>query len=43
MKLVIAFIAGLIIGGAGVTFADVARLADSGIDSAKTVVQGAVK
>jgi hypothetical protein len=43
MKIFIAFIAGIIIGGAGVTFSDVARLADRGVDSAKAVVKDSVK
>ena len=43
MKIFIAFIAGIIIVGAGVTFSDVARLADRGVDSAKAVVKDSVK
>lgn len=43
MKIFIAFVVGVIIGGAGVTFSDVARLADRGVESAKSVVKDSVK
>lgn len=43
MKLFIAFFLGLVIGGAGVTFTDVAHFADRGVESAKAVVKDTVK
>ena len=43
MKVFITFVAGIIIGGAGVTFSDMAALADRGVDSAKAVVKDSVK
>lgn len=43
MKLALVFVLGVIVGSAGVTFADVARFADRGVDAAKSAVQSAVK
>lgn len=43
MKTFVAFIVGIVVGAAGLTFSDVARIADQGIDAAKTVVQQQVK
>lgn len=42
MRVAIAFVAGLIVAGAGLTFGDVAKLADTGVDSARTVVSNTV-
>ncbi len=43
MKIAISFVIGVVVGAAGLTFSDVARIADRGIDAAKTVVQQQVK
>lgn len=43
MKIAISFIIGVIVGAAGLTFSDVARIADRGIDTAKTMVQQQIK
>lgn len=43
MKLFVAFVLGLVVGGAGVTFSDVAHFADRGVESAKSVVKDTVK
>jgi uncharacterized protein (DUF1697 family) len=43
VKTFIAFLAGIIVGAAGITFSDVARVADAGVEAAKTAVQETVK
>jgi hypothetical protein len=43
MKIAMAFIFGLIVGAAGITFSDVARVADKGVEAAKSAVQETVK
>lgn len=39
MAYVITFVAGLVIGAAGLGFSDVARIADAGVSKAATVVK----
>jgi cytosine/uracil/thiamine/allantoin permease len=43
MKTFIVFVAGVIVGAAGITFSDVARVADKGVEAAKSAVQETVK
>ena len=43
MRTFIAFVAGVIVGAAGITFTDVARVADKGVEAAKSAVQETVK
>lgn len=43
MKTFIVFVAGIIVGAAGITFSDVARVADKGVEAAKSAVQETVK
>jgi len=42
MKIFFAFFVGLIVGAAGLTFSDVARVADRGVDAAKTAVKDSI-
>ena len=43
MRTFIAFVAGVSVGAAGITFTDVARVADKGVEAAKSAVQETVK
>ena len=43
MKTFMVFVAGIIVGAAGITFSDVARVADAGVEAAKSAVQETVK
>ena len=42
-KVFISFIAGLIMGAACITFSEVTRVADKGVEAAKSAVQETVK
>jgi len=43
MAYVITFVAGLIIGAAGIGFSDVARIADAGVNKAAVVIKETAK
>ena len=43
MKVFVSFVAGLIVGAAGITFSDVAQVADRGLEAATTAMKESVE